>query len=284
MKKFAKRIFMVLLIAALIIGIVLGIYILSGLDNSLTLREYNFKTDKVSKSIKIAFVSDHHGSEFGENNCELMDMIKKAEPDVVLLGGDMFDEEKFVDIEKNLLSQLTEKYQVYGVLGNHEHKMEGYTADDLRQIYAGLGVTLLTEDCTVLDINTEKINICGMDVYPENEGFDARIDKALSQADESAYTIMIYHRPDKWDDFTDKGIDLMLSGHTHGGQWIVPGVFNGILAPNQGFLPKYAGGLYEFEDGMSLIVSRGLATKNTIVPRVYNSPELVMITIEGSSN
>lgn len=280
MKKIIKKMFTVLMIIALAMGVALGVYILTGLDNSLTLREYSFKSDKVSSPVKIAFVSDHHGSEFGENNAELIDMIKTAEPDVVLLGGDMFDEEEYVDIAKDVISRLTELYPVYGVLGNHEHKMEGYTADDLRGIYAELGVSLLTEDCAVLDINGERINICGMDVYPEYEGFDRRIDKALSQSDKDAYTVMIYHRPDKWEDFTNKGIDLMLSGHTHGGQWIVPGMFNGILAPNQGFFPKYAGGLYEFEDGTSLVVSRGLATRNTIVPRVYNPPELVMITIE----
>lgn len=272
--------FTVLIIIALVIGVALGVYILTGLDNSLTLRQYSFKSDKVSSPVKIAFVSDHHGSEFGENNTELLDMIKTAGPDVVLLGGDMFDDERFIDIEKELISRLTELYPVYGVLGNHEHKTEGYTADDFKKIYAKLGVSLLTEDCAVLDIKGERINICGMDVYPEYEGFDKRIDKALSRSDKDAYTVMIYHRPDKWEDFTDKGIDLMLSGHTHGGQWIVPGVFNGILAPNQGFFPEYAGGLYEFEGGMSMIVSRGLALKNTIVPRVYNPPELVMITIE----
>ncbi len=281
MKKIIKKMFMILLIIALAIGIALGIYILTGLDNSLTLREYTFKTNKVTNPINIAFVSDHHGSEFGENNRELMEMINASEPDVVLLGGDMFDEEEYVDIEKDFISQLTEQYTVYGVLGNHEHKMEEYTADDLRKIYAELGVNLLAQDCAVLELNGEKINICGMDVYPENEGFDGRIDKALSESDKDAYTVMIYHRPDKWEDFTGKGIDLMLSGHTHGGQWIVPGIFNGILAPNQGFFPKYAGGLYEFEYGMSLIVSRGLALKNTIVPRVYNPPELVVIKIES---
>ncbi|MBR6513693.1 MAG: metallophosphoesterase [Clostridia bacterium] len=271
----------VLLVIALVIGITFAAYILTGLDNSLTLREYNFKTDKVNSSVKIAFISDLHGSEFGKDNCELMDMIDRSEPDVVLLGGDFFDEEKYVDIAKSCISQLTEKYTVYGVLGNHEHTMDSYIAQELRRIYTELGVNLLTEGCAVLDIKGEKINICGMDVYPENEGFDRRIDITLKQAQKDAYTVMIYHRPDRWEDFTGKGIDLMLSGHTHGGQWIVPGLFNGILAPNQGFLPEYAGGLYEFGDGMSLIVSRGLATKNTIVPRVYNPPELVVIKIES---
>ncbi len=273
--------FIVIIIIAVVIGVALGIYVISGLDNTLTLREYTFETDKVTNPIKIAFVSDHHGSEFGENNSELMDIIDKAEPDVVLLGGDMFDEPEFVDIEKNLISQLTEKYNVYGVLGNHAYKMEGYTAEDIRQIYAELGVTLLAEDCRVLELNGEKINICGLDVYPEGVGFEDRIDRALADTDSNAYTVMLYHRPDKWNEFTHKGIDLMLSGHTHGGQWIVPGKLNGVLAPNQGFFPKYAGGLYEFDDGMNLIVSRGLATKNTIVPRVYNPPELVVINIKS---
>jgi len=74
--------------------------------------------------------------------------------------------------------------------------------------------------------------------------------------------------------------DIVLSGHTHGGQWRIPFVLeNGLLSPNQGLFPKYTNGEYFF-GYTELIVSRGLARESTAVPRVFNSPEIVVITLE----
>ena len=93
------------------------------------------------------------------------------------------------------------------------------------------------------------------------------------------YTIMLFHRPDPWRLFCGRDIDLMLSGHTHGGHWIVPGLINGIFAPEQGLFPRYAGGLYRFDDGMFLEVTRGLSLRSTFIPRAFNRPELVVLKL-----
>ena len=78
--------------------------------------------------------------------------------------------------------------------------------------------------------------------------------------------------------YRGRGFDLILAGHAHGGQWRLPGVVNGLLAPDQGLFPPYAGWRYELEGG-TLIVSRGLARESTRVPRVFNRPELVIIDV-----
>lgn len=272
-----KRLIIISLIITVLAVLALIIYLISGHDNTLTLREYKLKSDKLSSSLKIAFVSDLHGTQFGENNIELVEMIKAAKPDIILLGGDMFDHPSRIDVSKSFISQITKLYPVYGVMGNHEYRVEGYTSYELKQLYRELGVTLLENETAVFEHGEEKINICGADVFGGDADWQ---DKTVEHADIANYTVVINHRPDQWTEFAGKGVDLMLSGHAHGGQWIVPGMFNGILAPNQGLFPKYAGGLYKFEDGMTLAVSRGLALANTRIPRAFNPPELVVITVK----
>ena len=107
----------------------------------------------------------------------------------------------------------------------------------------------------------------------ENQFVDAYLN-----LDSDSYNIILSHRPDYFDTYTAQDYDLALCGHAHGGQWRIPGILNGLYAPNQGLFPKYAGGLYE-EDGTTMIVSRGLARESTRIPRLYNRPELVIIDL-----
>ena len=92
------------------------------------------------------------------------------------------------------------------------------------------------------------------------------------------YTILLSHRPEFFELYAAQGFDLALCGHAHGGQFRIPGILNGLYAPNQGFFPKYAGGEYHKKRTV-MIVSRGLARESTRVPRFYNRPELVIIDI-----
>ena len=75
-----------------------------------------------------------------------------------------------------------------------------------------------------------------------------------------------------------RGFELVLAGHAHGGQWRLPGLLNGLFAPDQGLFPTYAGGRYALGD-TTLLVSRGLARESTRLPRFYNRPELVMVEL-----
>ena len=90
--------------------------------------------------------------------------------------------------------------------------------------------------------------------------------------------MLLTHRPELIDKYNEYNFDLILSGHAHGGQWRIPFILNGLIAPNQGLLPKYTGGLYKFGNN-NMIVSRGLARESTIIPRLFNRPELVIIDI-----
>ena len=91
-------------------------------------------------------------------------------------------------------------------------------------------------------------------------------------------SILMTHRPERTEDYAGRGFELVLAGHAHGGQWRLPGLLNGLFAPDQGLFPTYAGGRYALGD-TTLLVSRGLARESTRLPRFYNRPELVVVEL-----
>ena len=126
-----------------------------------------------------------------------------------------------------------------------------------------------------LEFHGGRVDLFGVD-DPEvgRELWKSQLEKVKKEIRPEVFSIILSHRPEKCLEYQD--FSLSLSGHAHGGQWRIPYLLNGLLAPNQGFFPKYAGGLYEFENH-HLIVSRGLARESTRIPRFYNRPELVVI-------
>jgi len=109
--------------------------------------------------------------------------------------------------------------------------------------------------------------------------YTERLNTAVGQAQEGYCTVLLSHRPEFFELYQKYDVDLVLCGHTHGGQWRIPYLLNGLVAPHQGFFPKYAGGRYDAEN-MTMIISRGLARETTKIPRVFNRPELVIVELE----
>ena len=217
-----------------------------------------------------------------------------------VLGGDIFDDVKEDTNTEEFLAGIADRYPCYYVTGNHECWGGTYRFDKQMAILEKYNIPVLSGKTVTLDINGETINLCGVDdpdVYmvrtdAENdpEGYvQAQTNKegtfvdtltALSDAaDENAFTILLSHRPEYYEIYTNYAFDLVLCGHAHGGQWRIPLLLNGLYAPHQGIFPKYAGGRYDSED-MTMIVSRGLAKETTKVPRIFNRPELVVIDVK----
>ena len=120
--------------------------------------------------------------------------------------------------------------------------------------------------------------------HPEGS-FEAQVAQVGALPKNGAYTILLIHRPEYLDVYSQYDFNLVLAGHTHGGMWRIPGLLNGLYAnsfyeqsPNRGLFPSLAGGQYE-QNGTTMIVSRGLARESTRVPRIYNRPELVIIDL-----
>lgn len=249
-------------------------------DVSLKTRYYKISSKKIKSDIKIAFISDLHSCYYGKEQKNLLNRIYEEKPDVILFGGDIADD---VIPHKNteiVLKYVTQKYPCYYVSGNHEYWSN--EIDEIKNMFRKYGVVVLEGQNKIVSLNGEAINICGVD-DPEvgEDEFLKQINNVSNQIDNSMFTVFLTHRPERINTYKLYDFDLILAGHAHGGQWRIPKILNGLYAPNQGIFPKYAGGLYTFDD-KAFIVSRGLSRESTFIPRIFNPPELVIIDIEPS--
>ena len=231
-------------------------------------------------------MTDLHSCKYGKNQKTLIDAVVKQNPDIVLLGGDIFDDKIPDENTELFLAGIAGKYPCYYVTGNHEYWSR--RVDEMLDTLRKYNVTILDGKSETVEVNNQKISISGIDDPDANlytgkgEGFYAQLDEINQIKDDSLFTILLAHRPSYVNKYLDYNFDLVLTGHAHGGQWRIPFLLNGVFAPDEGFFPKYAGGQYDFPNG-KMIVSRGLARESTRVPRIFNRPELVIVNLEPLS-
>lgn len=244
----------------------------------LDIAEYTVETDKIATPVRLAFVADLHSCKYGDGQAELIEAIREQQPDALLFGGDIFDDLPPHDNALALLYGTAGDYPCFYVTGNHEY-WSG-EVDALKQAVADCGVAVLEGDCAKLEVKGESLDICGVDDPTKigAEAMEEQIAGACSQREGESFSVLLTHRPELPEVYSQYDFDLILAGHAHGGQWRIPGIANGLFAPNQGFFPKYAGGRYGLSSGV-MIVSRGLARETTKIPRLFNRPELVIIDI-----
>ena len=279
-KKPAKK-----LILPIICFIIIA-FLLSAFDVRLKIVEYTITSNKITNPIRIALVTDLHSCKYGKNQKTLIDAVVKQNPDIVLLGGDIFDDKIPDENTELFLAGIAGKYPCYYVTGNHEYW--SHRVDEMLDTLRKYNVTILDGKSETVEVNNQKISISGIDDPDANlytgkgEGFYAQLDEISQIKDDSLFTILLAHRPSYVNKYLDYNFDLVLSGHAHGGQWRIPFLLNGVFAPDEGFFPKYAGGQYDFPNG-KMIVSRGLARESTRVPRIFNRPELVIVNLEPNN-
>ena len=265
-----KRIAIGLITAVFLVFVVIGLY------NPLSVSVIALNSDKIEKTIRIALVSDLHSCKYGEGQCKLIDAITENNPDIICLTGDIFDDRRSNDNAEIFISEISAKYPCYYVTGNHEFRADENEFNEMMAILDKYGVCRLENESKKISINGQTVNIIGVD-DPESGMFEL---SSARNADKEYYSILLSHRPEYLGDYSLTGVDLVLCGHAHGGQWRVPGIFeNGIIAPNQGLFPKYTSGAFT-KRNTTMIVSRGLAKESTIVPRFYNRPEIVIIEVQ----
>lgn len=269
-----------ILIATITIIIVLA---LLAFDVRLKIVQYTITSEKVNKPMRIALVTDLHSCKYGAGQKTLIDAVDKEKPDMILLGGDIFDDEIPDDNTKIFLSAIAKKYPCYYVTGNHEYW--SMRVHEMLEWLRAHGIEDIGGKTIQTNINGNEICLSGLNDLDEarytgeGDGMKAELGRAMNERDDTAFTMLLTHRPSFVNLYKDAGFDLVLAGHAHGGQWRIPGVLNGVFAPDEGFFPKYAGGFYHFDNGGEMIVSRGLARESTRVPRIFNRPELVIINI-----
>lgn len=257
---------------------ILVVLTLIALDERLILRTYTVASPKLTAEVRLAVVTDFHSS---DNADDVVAMVASCAPDAVLLVGDLFDDDtqnRPPERTLSLMRQLSAQYPCYYVSGNHE----AWTGemDALYQQTEDAGVTVLRMSSGVLTVRGQRIALCGIPdpyemVFSGAPDTEEQIRQAMENVDSADFTVLLAHRPELLAKYAQFPLDLVVSGHAHGGQVRIPGVLNGLYAPNQGWFPKLAGGAYT-QDGTTLIVSRGLAVR-TRLPRIFNRPEVVLV-------
>lgn len=278
-----KRLIILLNLVLLIIIFIIVLMVF-GLDNDLVVTKYSLESEKISEPLKIVYLSDLHSCYYGEDQEDLVDTVIAQEPDVILWGGDIVDDD-FVNLNPQnayiAMRRLAEVYPSYYVSGNHE--LWSWQIDSITSMIERIGVEVLSAESVELtaEIILHGIDDPDIDYYKlsssETLDYDEQLD-AISDIDQDKFNILLAHRPERIEEYAELAVDLTISGHAHGGQWRLPGINFGLFSPNQGLFPKYTSGFYEYEE-MKLLVGRGLSRESTSIPRIFNPPEVIVLIL-----
>ena len=280
----SKKIKIILAICAVVL-LPLLIWTIWG-NTALQLTEYTVQSPELPAAFdgfRIAQVSDLHNDDMGKPGGKVLAMLRTAQPDMIAITGDLIDS-RCTDLEVALAfaREAVKIAPCYYVTGNHESRME----EEYAQLKAGLlemGVTVLEDTAVTLERSGVSIDIAGIrdpafeTDYVRILEVDLMEESLQKVVREDGFMIVLSHRPDYMDLYVKHRVDLVLTGHAHGGQVRLP-LVGGLYVPNQGLFPKYDAGVFR-EGNTQMVVSRGIG--NSAFPfRINNRPEVVLITLK----
>ncbi|RBP68313.1 hypothetical protein DES36_10374 [Alkalibaculum bacchi] len=282
MIKINKRIYG-FVIALIVIFIIYALW----QNNCVRMTKYEYKNAKIPEGFngyRILQISDLHNKNFHG----LLDkLVEESNPDIIVITGDLIDRRN-TDIKTatELVKRLSIMVPTYYVTGNHEQLSDKY--NELMKEMKKLDVRFLDNSYITLSNKGDEVGLMGVAdpaivqsestyLWNDNQKYMIESIKELYKNVKTNFNILLSHRPELLNVYKDSGVDLVFSGHAHGGQVILP-LIGALVAPNQGFIPKYTEGIYS-KNSTSMAVSRGLG--NSIIPiRINNPPELVLITLK----
>lgn len=256
-------------------------------NNAITTTQIDYISPKIPEEFngyRIVHISDLHNKQFGKNQERLLKRIRAVSPDIIVITGDLIDRRKY-DLETAMLfiNGAIKIAPLYYVSGNHEAWSGDYA--NISERLRSSGVQILDDTKATMIRGKGKIDILGLSdpdflTYSYLEGTNTSILREHLErlSDDAVFQILLCHRPELFEIYARENIDLIFSGHAHGGQVRIPFV-GAIVAPDQGFFPKYSSGAYT-QNQSTMIVSRGLG--NSIIPiRIFNRPEIVVVTLRS---
>ena len=242
-----------------------------------------FVSDKVKgESVRLAVISDLHSCAYGGRQMNLFWEVAETNPDAVLFAGDIFDDRLPDDNARQFIAAVVKRYPCFYVSGNHEYWSE--RIDGMKAWLRKAGVKVLEGACQTLTVKGTPIDICGVDdpTYMLDGQWLWQLKRADRLSDPNHVRILLSHRPERVSTYGKFAFDLILTGHAHGGQWLIPFFGRGGYSPDQHFFPKYVDGRYLLANGSEMLVSRGLARESTPLPRLFNPPEIMVVELMGS--
>lgn len=270
----------------LVISIVFIIWIAWG-NTAIELNEYQIISENLPDAFygfRIVHISDLHNAKIGEENSKLLELLANAEPDIIVITGDIIDSyHTDVEVSLKFVEKAVEIAPCYYVTGNHEARLSKEIYLDFEEKMEGFGVVVLHDEMISIEQEGKNISLGGIDdsLFASNHydiSYSNLSDYIEELFREDDFQILLSHRPEKFQDYVDAGVNLVFSGHAHGGQFRLPFV-GGLVAPNQGLFPEYDAGLFS-EDGTNMMVSRGIG--NSIIPiRFNNRPEVILVELSN---
>ena len=278
-KKFIFLAVVAIILAALVIWIAWG-------NTALELNTYIVTSSKLPQSFdgyRIAHVSDLHNAEMGEDNEKLLTMLRDADPDMIAITGDLIDSRNTdIEVALQFIREAVKIAPCYYVTGNHEARVNEY--GELKAGMEAAGVIVLEDAQTEISLEGDTITLIGVNdpsyqtdyLFGDSETvMNTKLEDLHTGND--GFTLLLSHRPELFATYAEHNVDLVLSGHAHGGQFRMPFI-GGLVAPNQGLFPEYDAGIYT-EDNTNMLVSRGVG--NSILPfRINNCPEVILIELQ----
>jgi len=266
-------------IISIIVTLIVFVYIYNyDQISKFRVRDIRIDSKKVRNNLKITQISDFHSNDLIDLE-KMEDKIKKFDPDIIVLTGDIIDSN---DIELDAVIKLFETLSrldknIYFVQGNHEARQELYK--DLKDEMKRLEIIILEDNSATITVNNEKINITGLKFHSKSREYNEVIyyQEAIKDLNLDYYNVLLRHSPNNVENILSGKEDLILSGHTHGGQIRLP-LIGAVVAPGQGFFPEYDKGIFRINDTI-LYIDSGLG--NSAAPiRAFNPVQISNIIIE----
>lgn len=278
---------MVLILAMMVIivsGCLISIWISY---NWLTVTKFSVTSSKITSPFRIVLLSDLHDHRFDSCNEKLSEMIKEQMPDIIIIDGDMINgDSENAETAVKLIHLLIDIAPVYYSYGNHEYYYIEAGHDGLQEELECAGAEVVNYRNIDIQVKGNSVRIGGLyeyggDTYMQSDEENQRAVSYLQKyAETDRYLIMCAHRPESFyplESTEQWGIDLILSGHLHGGQVIIPGI-GGIYNTLDGFFPEYDYGQYKLGSG-DMIITRGLSSNRKLLPRFNNPPEIAVVDV-----
>ncbi len=256
-----------------------------GANNRIEITKFTYETDALSASFngfRIVQLSDLHNKVFAEENEALLREVKGLKPDIIVLTGDIIDASYHTDVPDALLfmEQIVKVAPTYFVCGNHEYYLPKEVLNAFVEKIQEYGVHYLNNETTQISSSTgQTFSLIGLDAL----SLQANILKTLTEEAEDEFQVLLAHEPQYLRRYyAETGVNMVFSGHAHGGQFRIPFTNQGLYAPDQGVMPEYTAGEYK-EGDTTMYLSRGLGNSGFPL-RLFNHPEIVCVTFETVSD
>ena len=259
-------------------------------NNCLKHVKYEVETDKLPDNIehlKIVHITDVHSKLYGENNKKVIDMVNSINPDFVVMTGDIISKyENNIDRFIEMYKEIYTKYIVFYSIGNHERKL-GYsnykyyinrlTELGVHVIVNGTEKYYIGDDYIVINALKFRENMQPKKLTNEKrEKYIRFMQNKIDNIDDKKFNILLSHDPENFEMYKDLGVDMIFSGHDHGGLIRIGKIC--LLSPRKRLFPKYAYGKYTL-DKTTIITSSGMGPARINI-RLFNRPEIVEVNIE----